>query len=317
MHLIQTILRRGLLLVSVYGLLCIPAGVFLAEGALHPARRALPSNAARDASRTFQASGDDFQEVSIVAGDGRVLSAWSIRPPTPDPSTVILLHGLSDNRLGMLGYAGLFLRHGYAVLMPDARGHGVSGGELVTYGLQERSDIHRWVEWLVASYRPDCVFALGESMGAAQLLQALSTDSVFCAVVAESPFSDFREIAYDRMGQQFETGPWVGRTVLRPVVEAAFLYARWKYHVDVREVSPLESVAATKVPVLLIHGQNDRNIPIRHSRRIRDRNAAVILWEVPHADHCGAMGTAPQQFEQMVLGWFQLYSQKASSQPAP
>lgn len=63
-------------------------------------------------------------------------------------TVVILLHGLSDNRLGMIGYAELLLAHGFAVLMPDARAHGASGGDLATYGLLESDDIHEWFDWL-------------------------------------------------------------------------------------------------------------------------------------------------------------------------
>ena len=99
------------------------------------------------------------------------------------------------------------------------------------------------------------------------------------------------------MGQAFHAGPWLGRTILRPLVESAFLYAKWKYGLDLRLVSPEDAVAATKVPVLLIHGQNDTNIPIRHSRRIAAHNPNVILWEVPNAQHADAIGAAPQEFQ--------------------
>lgn len=71
----------------------------------------------------------------------------------------------------------------------------------------------------------------------------------------ESPFSTFREIAYDRMGQPFHMGPWVGRTVLRPLVEGAFLRTRWRDKLDMQEVSPEDSIARTDVPVLLTHGE--------------------------------------------------------------
>ena len=140
-------------------------------------------------------------------------------------------------------------------------------------------------------------------MGAAQLLQSLQIEPNFCAVVAESSFSNFREIAYDRVGQFFRTGPWLGRTVLRPVVEVAFLYARRRYGVTMSNASPEEAVARTTVPVFLIHGQIDSNIPVRHSRRIQARNAAVVLWEVPGADHCGAISAAPAEFSGKMLEW--------------
>jgi pimeloyl-ACP methyl ester carboxylesterase len=74
------------------------------------------------------------------------------------------------------------------------------------------------------------------------------------------------------------------------------------------QVSPERIVATTKVPVLLIHGQNDSNIPIRHSRRIAADNPALVLWEVPDTDHCGAISTSPQEFEHRLLGWFDSHS---------
>ena len=145
-------------------------------------------------------------------------------------------------------------------------------------------------------------------MGAAQLLQSLNGDPIFCAVAAESSFSDLREIGFDRVGQYFHTGDWLGRTLLRPIIEFAFLYARWKYGFDLNQVSPLVAVSKTKTPVLLIHGQIDSNIPLRHSRQIKDAAPAVVLWEVPAADHCGAISVAPEEFQSRVLNWFASHS---------
>ena len=217
---------------------------------------------------------------------------------------MILLHGLSDNRASMIGYAELLLDHQFSVLMPDARAHGASDGVLATYGVIERNDIHQWFNWLTASEHPACIYGLGESMGAAQLLQSLAAEPRFCAVIAESSFSNFHEIAYDRVGQFFQTGPWLGRSVFRPAIEVAFAYGRWKYHLDLTQVSPETAVASSQVPVLLIHGIEDSNIPVRHSRRIAARNPRVVLWEVPNADHCGAIGGAPREFERKLLQQF-------------
>jgi uncharacterized protein len=149
-----------------------------------------------------------------------------------------------------------------------------------------------------------CVYGMGESMGAAQLLQSLAAGAQFYAVIAESPFSNFREIAYDRMGQPFHLGTWVGRTILRPVVEVAFLRGQWKYGLNMQQVSPEIALAKTHIPILLIHGQIDSNIPVRHSRRIHSLNPETVLWEVPHADHCGAIATAPGEFETRLLERF-------------
>src|SRR5207249_56488 len=140
------------------------------------------------------------------------------------------------------------------------RAHGLSSG-LATYGLRESDDVHRWVSWLEDTYDPRCVYGLGESMGGAQLLQSLPKEPRFCAVVAESPFASFREVAYARFGRQFHTGPWLGSTFFRPTVEIGFLYVHLRYGLDMEEASPKQAVEGTRIPVMLIHGVNDRNIP--------------------------------------------------------
>jgi uncharacterized protein len=301
-------LRRVVIGLLLYGAVCSLGGVFLADAALHPARRPLTDDEVAAMQRMALALPAALDDVSITARDGISLRGWMLHPRNSNGNAAILLHGVADNRVGMTGYAQLLARHGFSVLLPDARAHGISGGELATYGLLERSDIQIWFRFLQARERPHCIFGFGESMGASQLLESLDPGVPFCAVAVESGFANFREIAYDRMGQPFHLGPWVGRTLLRPTVEVAFLRARWKYGLNLQQISPEDSVATTVVPVLLIHGQVDSNIPVRHSRRIRARNARVQLWEVPGADHCGAISTAPQEFKRRLLGWFDNHS---------
>jgi predicted alpha/beta-fold hydrolase len=259
-----------------------------------------------------QRQNSDLTEVAITARDGITLLAWSIRPRDSNGNAVILLHGLADNRVGMTGYAELLLSRGFSVLLPDARAHGTSGGNLATFGILESEDIRRWLDWLQQNDHPVCIFGFGESMGAAQLLQSLQTETRFCAVAAESPFASFREIGYDRVGQFFHTGPWIGRTVLRPILEFAFLYAKWKYKLDFKQVSPENAVASSKIPVFLIHGQDDSNIPVRHSRLIAARNPSVTLWEVPNTDHCGAVDTHPDEFDADLTRWFDSHAKGQS-----
>jgi pimeloyl-ACP methyl ester carboxylesterase len=301
--------RYALFALILYLTLCAIGGITLADATLHPARRLLTEDEIAAVRAETRAQEADLTDVSITTSDKVTLRAWLIHPHHPNGDAVLLLHGLGDNRLGMLGYAQLLLAHGFTVLLPDARAHGLSDGPLATYGLLERNDIHQWSDFLEAQTQsapahPHCIFAQGESMGAGQLLQSLDTHPNFCAVAAESPFATFREIAYDRMGQPFHLGPWVGRTILRPIVEIAFLRARLKYHLDMQNISPENSAAATSVPILLIHGEIDSNIPLRHSLRIHAHAPNTQLWQVPAADHCGALSTAREEFEHRLLACF-------------
>jgi fermentation-respiration switch protein FrsA (DUF1100 family) len=302
----------GAVLVAVWFVVCAAIGIFAAELALHLGRRTLGPTAEAGAQAVAARNHAELKEVSVTADDSATLRAWSIRPLHGNGDAVILLHGHTDNRIGMLGNADLLLHHGYSVLVPDARAHGVSGGDLATYGVKEAGDVRLWYDWIERSESPRCIEGLGESMGAGQLLQSLRTTPGFCAVVAESTFASFREASYDRLGEKLNAGAWTGRTLLRPAVEAGILYARWKYGVDLEQASPQNAVAASRIPVLLIHGLKDTNLPPRHSEMIvarsSSRNLKVVLWEPVNAGHCGAAGAEPGEFERRVVGWFESHA---------
>lgn len=231
-----------------------------------------------------------------------------MNPERENGDAVILLHGVSDNRAGMLGPADFLLRSGYFVLSPDSRAHGSSGGAIATYGIRESGDIREWFRWIVRTHSVRCIYAIGESMGASQLLESLDKEPGFCAVVAESPFANFREASFVRLGQELGIGEWAGRTLLRPAVEVGLLYARWKYDVDLSQDQPDRAAARSRVPVLLIHGMLDRNLPSRNSEMIlalnHGRNPNLALWEPRDAGHCGAATAEPQQYERRILAWF-------------
>ena len=300
-------------LAAYYGIACLVLAVALGELAFHPFRVPVEWRQQADiTARRFKAT---MQDVAIPAQDGAQLRAWFVRPAADNGNAVILLHGVGDNRQGMLTYAELFLSNGYSILLPDSRAQGESQGEFATYGIKEADDVRRWFEWLENAHHPRCIYGLGESMGAAILLQSLKAEPHFCAAVAESPFATFREVAYVRVGQFLRVGPWLGRIVLRPAVELAFLYGRLRYAVDLTQASPERAMENVRIPILLIHGLDDHNIPPVHSREIQAHNPSdITLWEVPRAQHCGAIAVAPEEFGRRVLEWFGRGS--ATSAPA-
>ncbi len=278
----------------------------MAQMTLHPWRLPLPPRA-RIASM-YAPYGADLQPVVIQAADGVELHAWYSVPEHQNGQSVILLHGIGDNRGGVAGYGQAFLRQGYRILLPDSRAHGESGGAVATYGLRESDDIHRWVDWLYGK-GATCVDGFGESMGAALVLESLRSEPGFCAVVAESSFSDFRSVAYDREGYFVGAGRFgmeriVGRTVGLLPAELALLYARWHDGVDLQRANPVDAVRASLVPVLLIHGENDINILPWHARALAQADPVhAKLWLVPGAGHCGAAGVAPEEFWSRVFNF--------------
>jgi dipeptidyl aminopeptidase/acylaminoacyl peptidase len=297
-----------------YFVLTIVAGAIVGEASVHLWHRPIAHRVEASAivRKRYKV---DLQDVAIAAGDGASLKGWYVRPRDFNGSAVILLHGITDNREGVIGYGRIFLDRGYAVLAPDARGHGESGGALATYGLKDSDDIHRWVNWLYAhDLAPAaCVYGFGESYGAALILQAITAEPRFCAVVAESPFSTAREMSFERLSGFVHIGSWFGQTLGRPIVSTAVLYGKLRYGIDLLQPSPLDAVEHSTVPVLLIHGERDREISPRHSLILA--HAApdhVQLWLVPGAGHTGAWAAAHQEFESRVAAWFQTHPRVAA-----
>jgi len=303
---VRRISKAVLALFCTYLLLAGAAGVVIAEASLKLHHRALQHRAqavalVRERYRT------ELQEVMIEAADGATLKAWYVHPGKFNGKVVVLLHGITDNREGVAAYAELFLDNGYAVLLPDARDHGESGGAIATYGLMEANDIHRWVSWIYTHDPPpsQCVYGFGESYGAALMLQSLAEETRYCAVAVESSFSTAREMSYDRISEPLHLGRWFGQTLGRPVIVSAVIYARLRYGIDLLQPSPMHALAQSAVPVLLIHGMKDRTIEPRHSLALAAAAPShVQLWLVPNAWHTGAWAAAPRQFETTVLQWF-------------
>jgi dipeptidyl aminopeptidase/acylaminoacyl peptidase len=118
--------------------------------------------------------------------------------------------------------------------------------------------------------------------------------------VAESPHANFREVSEYRMAGMGRVPPIIARAIVR----ITLVYGAWVYHLDLRRVSPIDSIARASTPILLIHGLDDVVTPPHNSVRLAKANARNELWLVPEAAHTEASLAAPEEFRQRVLAWF-------------
>jgi len=188
----STLWYLSLTVAVLYLLGTVFGGIGLGKIALHPASPTISQSEESNAEATAQRNSVEFRDVELETQDGVSLRAWFMRPQEANGNAVILLHGVSDNRIGMYGYGRWLLQNHYSVLLPDARHHGNSGG-LTTYGIKEADDIHQWVDWIETNEHPHCVYGLGESMGAAELLQSLTRESRFCIAHRFQPHRGHRK----------------------------------------------------------------------------------------------------------------------------
>jgi pimeloyl-ACP methyl ester carboxylesterase len=242
-------------------------------------------------------------DVSVAARDQAKLVAWWLRPPKPYTVCVIVLHGIKDSRRNSVVFAPMFLAHDYAVLVPDSRGHGESGGAILTYGLLEKYDVIDWTHWM-RSQGCQKIYGLGESLGASILIQAAAVETSFSAIVAECAYADLREIAEYRMREVLPLPSFVAVPIAKLIVFSGMVYADVAYGLDLREVSPVKSIARTQTPIMLIHGLNDVRTPPSHSRQLAAADSGASLWLVPNTGHISASVAEPDQFRERVLSWF-------------
>jgi uncharacterized protein len=300
-------LARAAFLVVAYACVVLVVGASLAEQLLKLPRRALGSAEVTAAQSVAQHTGSSFSDQALRTADNAVLRAWWFVPRTRARGTVILLHGQADNRAAMLGLAEVLLADGYRVLAADARAHGTSGGSLATYGVIERSDLRAWADWAQRQFPDECVFGAGASMGAANLIGTLP-DVPFCAAVADSPFADLPSLVVRRIGDRLHVPPALHRPAGSPIVWAAIWYARLRHGVPLRNSSPIARFAAARVPVLIIHGTADREIPDAHARALAAANPRIAtLWLVPGAAHTGAWRAAPREYPARVLAFLRAH----------
>jgi uncharacterized protein len=292
--------------VALWALLWLPLPAtcgILGPIILHPVRREITATQVAQADQSFASVHAKREDFLVTAQDGVQLRGWRVRPAQPNGDWVLLLHGRSQNRLTMIGYADFLLAKGFSVVMMDARAHGESGGTIATYGHLEQYDSRAILDALIASEQVSHVFALGESMGAAVALQSAAIDPRIEGVVAEGAFRNLHEVMFDYAGLRLSA--FLGKTLFRPAAIMAVHEAEHQGGFRFDEVSPEAAVAIRRFSVLLISGLRDHNIPRRHAEAIYLAAAGPKeLWLVPGARHQKALQTAPAEFQQRVLRFF-------------
>lgn len=258
--------RSTLAVLALLSAACMPPE-WGANALLNPWRRPLPP-----APRLAH------EDVAFTS-EGLTLRGWLFRAEGPRQGLIVYLHGISDNRQSGVGVAQRFVPGGYDVFLYDSRAHGTSDGKYCTYGFHEKRDLSAALDALKA----DRAIVFGSSLGAAVALQAAAVDARIVAVIAQSSFSDLRAIVEDR-------APWIAT---RSEVDQALALAEARGEFKVAEASPRAVAGAIRVPVLLLHGERDRETRPEHSRRIFDAlTAPKRLILVPAAGHNDVLGGA-------------------------
>ena len=237
------------------------------------------------------------EHLYTVSHDGLTLHARYYHCQDNAP-TVIVFHGYKGNALrdGAGGFA-LSRRMGFNVLVPDQRAHARSQGNVISFGINERHDCLGWINFINEKYgchKP--IVLCGISMGAATVLMAadLPLPENVVGIMADCPYVSpagiIRKVCSDRGFPEKLVFPFI------------WLSAKALGGFNLSEATPVKSVAAAKVPILLIHGDDDRFIPWEMSQKIADNCASPIRLELfPGAGHGLSYMVDPIRYESVAL----------------
>ena len=228
-------------------------------------------------------SGLVAEEIHFESAVDRIrLFGWLLR--SSGDRAIVLVHGL--NCYGWSGsqpdIARAYVKAGFHVLVFDLRGHGRSGGDLLGLGWHERWDVRAAVDLLLGrGFKPGRIGIHGGSYGAATALLATPVIPEVGAVVADSAFADMRDIMERQIEERTGVPSWLTKLFLRPGLA---LVAWLRYSLDFDAIAPERAVPEIAPrPILFIHGEKDRTIPVEHAHRLKaaSRNPADELWILP------------------------------------
>jgi len=219
------------------------------------------SNPHNDAVQVFDSDTSAFtpeaaEVLYIKAFDGTALCSLIWRK-SDCHKWAIVAHGYSNDYNVMLNFGKRFYYGGYNVLMPDLRGHGKSGSDLIGMGWTDRFDIICWIDRITEYDDQAQIVLYGISMGADAVLSACGEDglpgNVFAAISDCAFTSTSGIVSYHiKMDLGLPAFPFID---LADALSSLFIGYGWK------ESSALEQVKKSSVPTLFIHGRGDSFVP--------------------------------------------------------
>ena len=168
---------------------------------------------------------------------------------------VIVLHGYGANGRFMYEVGKKFYKKGYNVLIPDLRGHGISGGDYIGMGWHDRKDLALWIKHIKKIDKNCKIVLYGVSMGASTILMASGDkmDKNVKCIISDCAYT----CAYDVFKYQF------GKTKKTPIVLLKFLnlVCIFKNGYSLKNASSIKQLKNNKLPILFIHGAVDNFVP--------------------------------------------------------
>lgn len=240
--------------------------------------------------------------VSVISSDGTELKGTWMPDPGAGRPTVILIHGLYQNRSMCLPFVGMYRNLGYNMLLIDQRGHGESGGGRTTWGLRETEDLSAWVKWAGRNTPSGKIGLHGVSLGAAMSLLYSGTEEGkrLSFVISDSSYGNLEQLAEEKLFTWLgdERALWSLRAIY-PFFQGDLLF---RYHKTTRDMDPLNAVTHSTVPTLFLHGTADTLVPYERAEELYEVSSSPSkkLYLFENVTHAAEWGASPSTYSKVV-----------------
>ena len=241
-----------------------------------------------------------YDTVQFSTRKGINIEGWWMKADS-SIGTVILFHGLANNKSAVLDEAYEFLSMGYNTLLIDARAHGNSSGRASSIGVKEGEEVKLAFD-RVKSMGEKNIILWGMSMGAVMITKAIDEYKI-------SPQKIILEMPFARLQDHFRAR---ARVLGFPDEPFAFFVTCWTgieqgyWGFSHKTTSYVKSV---KCPVLLQWGALDAYVLRKETtnifKNISSGQKTLVVYE--QAGHQSLLGADAEKWKSSVNFFLQVH----------
>lgn len=258
-----------------------------------------------DEDKDWLLNTSNYTDEYITSSDNLKLHSYEIKNTTPSNKWVITVHGYTSEGLKMSTYAKKYYDMGYNVLIPDLRAHGLSEGDYIGMGWDDRLDIISWINYILAKDANAEIILHGVSMGAAtvSMTSGENLPSNVKAIIADCGYTSVWEEFSYQLDDLFSLPEF-------PIMNVSSLVAQIRAGYSLSDASSIEQVKKSKTPILYIHGDKDDFVPYFMMEELYNATSSEKeMLTIKDAGHAKASEVDPETYWTTVYKFVNKYVQ--------
>ncbi|MDU2672253.1 Predicted hydrolase of the alpha/beta-hydrolase fold [uncultured Clostridium sp.] len=235
------------------------------------------------------------EEITLKSDYGYDIKGIFI-PNSNSNKCIILCHGITVNTNYSVKYIKPFYSRGFSIFMYDHRNHGLSGGNYTSMGYFEKFDLKTCANYIFNKLGDDISLGvLGESMGAATVLQYCAIDKRIDFCIEDCGYSDVFNLFKHRLKEDYKIN-------FTPLLYIANILMRFKYGWNFKSASPITFIKNIDIPVLFIHGDKDDYVPTYMVYDLFNSKTTGFkdIYIAKDAKHADALISDPNKYDAVI-----------------